>query len=65
MKIGPTKEEHHHEGKKKGKTKEDVVTPDKVKTTVAEAQLRATFYPKFENEKSDQEVILPLALLVS
>lgn len=56
MKISPTKEEHHHEGKKKGKTKEDVVTPDKVKTTVAEAQLRATFYPKFENEKSDQEV---------
>ncbi|MCO5574341.1 hypothetical protein L7F22_028124 [Adiantum nelumboides] len=26
------------------------------RTTVAQAQLRATFYPKFENEKSDQEV---------
>jgi hypothetical protein len=24
--------------------------------TFAEAQIRATFYPKFENEKSDQEV---------
>lgn len=27
-----------------------------VRTTFAQAQLRATFYPKFENEKSDQEV---------
>lgn len=26
------------------------------RSTVAQAQLRATFYPKFENEKSDQEV---------
>ena len=24
----------------------------------AQAQIRATFYPKFENEKSDQEVLL-------
>jgi Zn-dependent oligopeptidase len=24
--------------------------------TFTEAQIRATFYPKFENEKSDQEV---------
>jgi hypothetical protein len=28
----------------------------KLKETVTHAQLRATFYPKFENEKSDQEV---------
>ena len=58
MKISPKQEEHLHQGIKKGKFKEDVVTPDKVKGTVAAAQLRATFYPKFENEKSDQEVIL-------
>ncbi|KAG0576428.1 hypothetical protein KC19_5G079000 [Ceratodon purpureus] len=56
MKIGSKEEEHQHQGKKKGKIKEDVVTPEKVKGTVADAQLRATFYPKFENEKSDQEV---------
>lgn len=27
-----------------------------MKGTLAQAQLRATFYPKFENEKSDQEI---------
>lgn len=27
------------------------------KSTYSRAQIRATFYPKFENEKSDQEVI--------
>ena len=27
------------------------------KSTYAQAQIRATFYPKFENEKSDQEVL--------
>lgn len=27
------------------------------KSTFSQAQVRATFYPKFENEKSDQEVI--------
>jgi hypothetical protein len=37
----------------------------KLKETVAHAQLRATFYPKFENEKSDQEVRnLQLSLMV-
>lgn len=44
--------EHQQKGKKG-----DVATPKKVKGTVAQAQLRATFYPKFENEKSDQEVV--------
>lgn len=34
-----------------------VVKSKKVNRTVAQAQLLATFYPKFENEKSDQEVI--------
>ncbi len=37
----------------------------KLKETVTHAQLRATFYPKFENEKSDQEVRnLQLSLMV-
>jgi hypothetical protein len=32
-------------------------------STFAEAKVRATFYPKFENEKSDQEVrpLFPLS----
>ena len=33
-----------------------------VKGLVVQAQLRATFYPKFENEKSDQEVNLSFLL---
>lgn len=35
------------------------------KSTYSRALVRATFYPKFENEKSDQEVIflIPLILL--
>ncbi len=40
----------------------------KLKETVTHAQLRATFYPKFENEKSDQEVRnlqLSLMLLIT
>lgn len=34
-------------------------------TTVAQAHLRATFYPKFENEKSDQEVRSRIIEMVS
>jgi len=49
--VSAEKIEHQHKGKKG-----DTATPKKVKGTVAQAQLRATFYPKFENEKSDQEV---------
>lgn len=52
--VSAEKEEYQHKGKKG-----DVATPKKVKGTVAQAQLRATFYPKFENEKSDQEVTTP------
>lgn len=36
--------------------KEEVAVHKKVKVSIAQAQIRATFYPKFENEKSDQEV---------
>lgn len=43
--------------------KEEIVAPKKVKGSVAQAQLRATFYPKFENEKSDQEVNFSCLLL--
>lgn len=32
-------------------------------TTYSLAQIRATFYPKFENEKSDQEVSSPIYVL--
>ena len=28
-----------------------------IRGAFAQAQIRATFYPKFENEKSDQEVV--------
>ena len=28
----------------------------------AQAQIRATFYPKFENEKSDQEVLFSVVI---
>jgi len=49
--LSAEKKEHQHKGKKG-----DTGTPKKVKGTVSQAQLRATFYPKFENEKSDQEV---------
>lgn len=31
-------------------------------STYSLAQIRATFYPKFENEKSDQEVLLLISL---
>ncbi|XP_030506029.2 tRNA ligase 1 [Cannabis sativa] len=34
-------------------------------STYAEAQIRATFYPKFENEKSDQEVRTRMIEMVS
>lgn len=33
-------------------------------STCSLAQIRATFYPKFENEKSDQEVNFPSVLLL-
>lgn len=36
--------------------KGEVAVHKKVKVSIAQAQIRATFYPKFENEKSDQEV---------
>lgn len=36
--------------------KGEVTVHKKVKVSIAQAQIRATFYPKFENEKSDQEV---------
>lgn len=35
------------------------------KSTYAQAQIRATFYPKFENEKSDQEVRTRMIEMVS
>ncbi|XP_065865631.1 tRNA ligase 1 [Euphorbia lathyris] len=34
-------------------------------TTYAEAKIRATFYPKFENEKSDQEIRIRMIEMVS
>lgn len=37
--------------------KGDTSTPKEVMRTVAQAQLQATFYPKFENEMPDREVI--------
>uniref|UniRef100_A0A7I4CXU8 tRNA ligase phosphodiesterase domain-containing protein n=1 Tax=Physcomitrium patens TaxID=3218 RepID=A0A7I4CXU8_PHYPA len=42
-----------------------VVKSKKVNRTVAQAQLLATFYPKFENEKSDQEVRMRMQEVVS
>lgn len=34
------------------------------KSSCCQAQIRATFYPKFENEKTDQEVKLSLVLFL-
>ena len=46
------------------KTFKDSIVGDFVveKQAFARSQIRATFYPKFENENSDQEVSLLLSL---